>query len=346
MDCRHEFQRTAATRIVVGAGVEARLPALLRELGARDVFVLHDGALAAVAQRVAMALGARRLALPAGERVKDLRHVADVAQWLRDHGADRSATLLGLGGGAATDVAGFVAAILLRGVRFVACATTTLAVCDAAIGGKNGIDFDGRKNELGTIRQPDLVAADLAWLATLPDAQFREGFVEAAKMAAVLDAGQFAQLEREAAALRARAATATAAAVDASIAMKMAVVLADETERDRRRWLNFGHTIGHALESLAAGSLRHGESVAIGMLAECRAARVDAALTARLTALLQALGAPTVFPPAQRDAEALWALARLDKKATTEQVPMVVPHELGRGGVVALTREALAHAIA
>ncbi len=347
MDRSFEFTRRAQSRVVVGAGVESRLPELLRELGAGPgaVVVVHDRTMATLADRVAERLGgAHCLAIPTGEAAKDLDQVEAATRALRQLGADRSSTLLALGGGSVTDFTGFLASIWLRGVRFVACPTTTLALCDASLGGKNGIDVEGRKNELGTVRQPDLVVGDTDWLATLPDALWCEGFVEVVKMAAVLDAAHFAVLERLALALRARDAGAAAKAIEMAIAMKMAVVLADETERDRRRWLNFGHTIGHALETHARGALRHGECVALGMLAECRAAAatVPNAVLERLTRLLQDLGAPTAWPRAFADVEALWSLARQDKKARADVVPMIVPAVVGNGVVVELTKERLA----
>jgi 3-dehydroquinate synthase len=348
MDRSFEFVRRATSRIVVGAGAEARLPVLLRELGTRDVIVVHDRTMASLADRIAERLGnAHCLAIPAGEAAKDLDQIAAGARALRHLGADRGTTLLALGGGSVTDAVGFLASVWLRGVRVVACPTTTLAICDAALGGKNGVDLDSRKNELGTVRQPDLIVGDTAWLATLPDALWCEGFVEVVKMAAVLDAGHFAELERLAPALRKRDAGAASTAIDLAIEMKMSVVLADETERDRRRWLNFGHTIGHALESHARGALRHGACVAIGMLAECRAAStaVPAVVATRLANVLQSLGAPTAFPSEFADLEALWALALADKKANAGCVPMVVPTAIGTGAVVELTRERLAAAM-
>lgn len=346
MDRAFEFLRQSTSRIVVGRGVEARLPPLLRELGARDVVVVHDDTMHALGQRVAAPLRARCLPVPAGERAKDLQQIASAASRLRATGADRGTTLLALGGGSVSDCTGFLAAIYLRGVRFVACPTTSLALCDAAIGGKNGVDFEGRKNELGTIRQPDLIAADIDWLATLPLDRHREGFVEAVKMAAVLDAAHFARLARLAPALAARDPAATDEAIDLAIAMKMAVVLADETESDRRRWLNFGHTIGHALESLAGGALRHGECVAIGMLAECRAAGTPATVVAPIAEVLAALGAPTVLPREFADATRLWSLAAHDKKAQSGVVPMIVPASIGSGTLTSLSPDALARAIA
>jgi 3-dehydroquinate synthase len=348
MDLRFEFVRRQTSRVVVGRGTTTQLRQRLDETGLRSVVIVHDEALMALAERVSAAVGgAATFPVPGDESLKDLRHVAATVASLRRLGADRGTALLGLGGGSVTDFTGFLASIWLRGVPFVACPTTTLALCDAALGGKNGVDVDGRKNELGTIRQPELVLGDVDWLHTLPDALYREGFVEALKKAAVLDRARFEQLEALLPALRSRDADAAVAAITMAVSMKMAVVAADETERDRRRWLNFGHTIGHALESLAKGALRHGECVAIGMLAECRAAGsvVPAAVQERLASALRAIDAPTVVPRAFARVDELWALAQMDKKARDGKVPMIVPAELGRGVEVVLTRESLARAV-
>ena len=346
MDQRYEFVRRSVTHIVVGAGIESRLAALLHGAGMRQLVVVHDVAMRSAGRALAERLGARNLMLPNGEAAKDLAHIATAASWLRAQGAGRDVVLVGFGGGSITDATGFLASIYLRGVRFVACPTTTLALCDAALGGKNGVDFEGRKNELGTIRQPDFVAADLAWLETLPDAWHREGFVEAIKMAAVLDATAFERLEHLAPALRVRDTAAVAAAIELAIGMKMAVVASDETETGRRRWLNFGHTVGHAIESLAAGVLRHGECVAIGMLAECRAAQVPEEVSRRLAAVLASLGVSTGLPREFAPLAAVQDLVRLDKKARDGCVAMVVPDAIGHGIERELDREALARALA
>lgn len=349
MDQRFDFVRRTTTRIVIGTGVEARLPELVRSLGVHAAVVVHDPALPELAARVAGLLGgARCLAAPSGGAPKTLAAAGQLAERLRAAGADRGTAIVALGGGAVTDSTGFVASIYLRGVPFVACPTTTLAVCDAALGGKNGVDHGGLKNELGTIRQPAAVVGDVAWLRSLPDALFREGFVEAVKKAAVLDAGHFARLEQLAPQLAARDDEAVLEAIEMAIAMKMSVVLGDETERDHRRWLNFGHTLGHALESHAAGALRHGECIAIGMLAECRAAGavVPASVTARITAVLTALGAPVELPARFADLDALWSFASRDKKALGARVAMIVPNVIGAGLEVPLTREQVAQVVA
>lgn len=347
MDQRFSFEHVSHCRVLLEAGAELRLPQVLAALDPDAVFVVYDPGVAEAAARIGDSLSADALLpLRDGVDAKRLDAAGDLAAALHGAGATRASAVVAVGGGAATDLVGFVASIYLRGIALVSCPTTTLAMCDAALGGKNGVDHCGLKNRLGTIRQPDAVVMDTNWLATLPDELFCEGLVEVVKKAAVLDADRFAELERLGAALRAREAGATARAVEMAVAMKMAVVLDDEREGGRRRTLNAGHTIGHALESLAAGALRHGEAVAIGLVAECRAAGVAPEVTARLDALLCALGAPTEVPPALRDADRLWDLARRDKKAARGDVPMCVPTTIGDHAVVPLTHASLQQALA
>ncbi len=346
MDRRYEFTRTTTSRIVIGLGVEDALPDLVRSLEPDGVVVLHDAALADLGVRVAKRLGAAaRLTIPGGEASKKLANVGDLARNIRLAGATRATVVVGLGGGTITDLVGFTASVLLRGVPFVCCPTTTLAMCDAALGGKNGVDHGGLKNELGTIRQPDLIVGDLAWLRTLPDEQFREGLVEVVKKAAVLDAANFARLEALAPALAQRDVAAVTEAVDLAVTMKMALVQADEADRGRRHALNFGHTIGHAIESLAGGKLRHGTCVGMGMLLECRAAGVRDEVVARLANVLTALGVPKTVPPQFANVSDLWRIARSDKKAVRGSVPMCVPRAIGDAVEVELTDAALGAAL-
>ena len=349
MDRRFQFRRSTTCRIVLGDGVEARLGELIGQLEADHVVLVHDAVLRALAARLAKAVGARSvLSFPGGEACKRLDVIGKLAADLSAAGATRGTALVGLGGGTITDLVGFLAATYMRGVPLVLCPTTTLAMCDAAIGGKNGVDVSGLKNMLGTIRQPDLVVGDIAWLQSLPDELFREGLVEVVKKAAVLDAANFKRLEQLAPDLAARRTAAVAEVVEMAVMMKMEVVRADETETGRRRWLNFGHTIGHAIESLGAGTIRHGSAVAMGLAAECRAAGalVPAAVTARIEALLHGLGVTTAMPRPVADAVRLWQFAQKDKKVRSGSVPMIVPATIGRGKVVELSAQNLARSLA
>lgn len=348
MDRCFEFASRTTCRIVVGHRIEADLAGHLAGFRPDQTILIHDLAVTPLAERLARQLAAHTLPLPTSAATKDLTVVGDLAERLARLRATRSTLLVALGGGTVSDVVGFLGAIYLRGLRTVFCPTTTLALCDAALGGKNGVDLGGLKNRLGTISQPALVFADVAWLDTLPDAAFREGLVEVVKKAAVLDAAHFATLERLAPALRAHDPDATLRAAELAVAMKMAVVQADEREAGLRMTLNFGHTIGHALESRSGQTLGHGHAVAMGMLAECRAAgaTVPGDVHDRLAALLHALGVEPGIPVALRDADALWELARTDKKAAHGRVPMVVPGAIGTHTTVDLTRDDLERALA
>ena len=346
MDQRYSFAHVSHCRVLLERGAERSLPRGVSELAPHGVYVIHDPAVEVTARRIGEALRADAvLQVPAGAAAKRLEVAGELAAALHAAGATRASVIVAVGGGVVTDLVGFVASIYLRGVALVSCPTTTLAMCDAALGGKNGVDHCGLKNRLGTIRQPDAVLMDIDWLKTLPEELYREGLVEVVKKAAVLDAARFAELEQLAPALRGRRDEAVTRAVEMAVQMKMSVVLADEREGDRRRALNAGHTIGHALESLAGGALRHGEAVAIGLVAECRAAGVASEVTARVAGLLRGLGVDAEVPTALRDAERLWDLARHDKKAARGSVPMCVPATLGAFELVPLSRAALEQAL-
>lgn len=347
MERNFELPHTQRTSVIVQPGAEARLPDLLRSLHPDGAVMVYDTALGALAQRIGTLIGARAL-LPvdANDDAKRLVVVGQLAEQLHAAQATRTTAMVAIGGGTLTDLAGFVASIYLRGMPLVSCPTTTLAMCDAALGGKNGVDHCGLKNRLGTIRQPNAIVMDTDWLQTLPDEMFREGLVEVIKKAALLDADRFAELEHLAPALLARDADATMRTVLMAVDMKMAVVLADEHEGDRRRVLNAGHTIGHAIESLAAGAIRHGHAVAMGLLWECRAANVDPEVTQRIANLLHSIGVGTDVPNALRDPTKLWQLAQQDKKAMHGRVPMYVPQSIGHGIVVNLDEASLARAMA
>jgi len=346
MDLTYELNQTQRLSVHVGPGVEARLPEVVDALSPDGIVVVYDTALEDTATRIASLLGTKTtLPVVCDDAAKRLSFVEKLAEALHAADATRATVMVAIGGGTLTDLAGFVASIYLRGLPFVSCPTTTLSMCDAGLGGKNGVDFGGLKNRLGTIRQPNAIVMDTDWLQTLPDEMFVEGIVEVIKKAAVLDADRFAKLEELAPALLAREDDATMQTIAMAVDMKMTVVLEDELEGDRRRALNAGHTIGHAIESLAKGQLRHGHAVAMGMIAECHAANVDAAITQRIAALLHAIGVQTETPEAYRDAKQLWQLARQDKKAMRGVVPMYVPKTLGAGTITELTAESLARAM-
>jgi 3-dehydroquinate synthase len=294
---------SASYLVHVGRGLTGRLGDLLPPLpGATVAAVVRPAVVAAVAERAARALAGRGLAvhqleLPPGERAKTLAVVESLYQRLAAIPAHRADPVVAIGGGATTDTAGFAAATWLRGVPLVSLPTTLLAMVDAAVGGKTGVDLDAGKNLVGAFHQPAAVVADLDTLATLPRAELRSGMAEVVKAGLIADPALAAAcLERSPAALAGEL-DALAPLVERAIAVKAEVVGADEREAGRRAILNYGHTLGHALERLARyQGLRHGEAVALGMVFAARVAEATGLAAPGLTEghveLLRAAGLP------------------------------------------------------
>jgi 3-dehydroquinate synthase len=270
------------------------------------VAVLIDGTLAEVSPRAAALVTAlearlprvRRYSLPPGEASKNLADVERTCQWLAENGYDRGAAVIGIGGGATTDHAGFAAAIYLRGIPFALCPTTLLAMVDASVGGKTGVDLPAGKNLVGAFHQPRAVIADLGFLDTLPAREVAAGMAEVVKAGLIADAALLARLEEQAAATGAVfPPDALAEVIAAAVQVKVDVVTEDEKEGGRRAILNFGHTIGHALEAQSHYALLHGEAVSLGMIAALGLGEVrgitDPALRPRTAALLARIGLPT-----------------------------------------------------
>ncbi len=205
--------------------------------------------------------------VPEGEASKSLDEAGRLAREMVAARLDRGSAILGLGGGVVGDLAGFVAAILFRGIPFINLPTTLLAQMDSSIGGKTGVNLPEGKNLVGAFHQPRLVVADVLTLRTLPDREFRSGMAEVVKHAMIADARLFASLEVETGRILARDPAVLQPLVARSCAIKARVVEADEREGGIRAILNFGHTVGHALEAaLGYGNVTHGEAVAFGML--------------------------------------------------------------------------------
>ncbi|HEX5616477.1 MAG TPA: 3-dehydroquinate synthase [Acidimicrobiia bacterium] len=255
-----------------------------------------------------------------GEEHKDLATVERLSRDLTTWGLRRSDAIVALGGGMVGDTAGFAAAIYARGVDVVQVPTSLLAMVDAAIGGKTGVNLPEGKNLLGAFHQPRAVLADPRVLATLPDAEYRSGLGEVAKYALMGDAEIAAVIERSADALRARDPDVLATVIARSAAVKAAAVSADEHERTgARATLNYGHTLAHALETVGGYDLRHGEAVAIGLVFAGHLAgaieRIPPAAVEHHARVVGALGLPTHAPPGLR-ADDLLVVMRRDKKST------------------------------
>jgi 3-dehydroquinate synthase len=247
----------------------------------------------------------------------------------------RDLVILALGGGVVTDLAGFVAATYLRGVPWVALPTTLLGMVDAAIGGKTGVNTPAGKNLVGAFHRPLAVVADLRTLTTLPDEVLRAGLAEMVKHAALADRGLLDALAGSAPAFASRDLAIIEPLVARAAAIKAAVVARDEHEAGLRQVLNFGHTVGHALEAASGLALPHGQAVAIGMVVEaraaCRAGRFPPGDLARLVDVLERLGLPTRAPGPLR-LEALRSAFAVDKKNRGGEVRFSIPRALGDVG--------------
>src|SRR6185503_16831158 len=275
--------------------------------------------------------------LPEGEQAKTLDVLREVWDDLLEAGCDRTSTVVAVGGGAVGDLAGFVAATYMRGVNFVQLPTTLLAQVDASIGGKTAIDHPRAKNLVGAFHQPRLVLVDPAALTTLPEREFRSGLAEVIKHGIVLDADYFADLEKHLVPLLARDIETLTRVVAGSCRLKASVVERDEQEAELRNVLNYGHTIGHAVEAVTGyARWTHGEAVSLGIVAEARLAeRLGVAApetTARQVSLLRAAGLPVAGSGAD-PAAVVEAMGR-DKKARDGRVPFVLAPEIGSFRVV------------
>ncbi|MBX3701225.1 MAG: 3-dehydroquinate synthase [Dokdonella sp.] len=327
--------------IWIGAGLLADSARWRAPIRGRHVLVVTNTTVAALyLQRVLAGLAGLQhahLVLPDGEAHKTLDASGQIFAALAALGASRDATILALGGGVIGDLAGFAAASWMRGIDFIQMPTTLLAMVDSSVGGKTGVNLPQGKNLVGAFHQPRAVVADTGTLATLPVREYRAGLAEVVKYGAINDAAFFAWLEVHADALVARDEAALAAAIQASCRAKSAIVARDEHERGERALLNFGHSFGHALETVAGyGTLLHGEAVAIGMLQAAtlstRLGRADAADATRLARLLTRLGLPVQAPPL--DAAALLAAMRLDKKNEGGRLRLILWRGIGQAEIV------------
>jgi 3-dehydroquinate synthase len=331
-------------RIVVASGALQSVGQRLRELplGSRTALV-SDGAImrlygkTVIASLEAAGFTVTNIDVPEGEAAKTLPVAEHCWEQLLTAGLDRTSTVLALGGGAVGDVAGFAAATYMRGINFVQLPTTVLAQVDASIGGKTAIDHPLGKNMIGAFHQPRLVVVDPSVARTLPEREFRSGLAEIVKHGIVLDADYFAELERDLVPLGARDLGVLERIIGGSCRLKASVVERDEREAELRHVLNYGHTIGHALEAATGyGRYAHGEAVALGIVAESRIARrlgiADDETTSRQERMLETLGLPVRAPSI--DVEPIVAAMARDKKAKDGRVPFVLAPRIGAFRIV------------
>src|SRR5467141_4874964 len=317
--------RDASYDILIGRGLLADLPALAKAAcPASRYAVITDSHVAKLYGQTLVArfrdatLQVQLFEFPAGERSKTRETWASLSDRMLAAQLGRDSAVIALGGGVVGDVAGFVAATYLRGIPCIQVPTTLLAMIDSSIGGKTGVDVPAGKNLVGAFHQPRLVIADLDVLGTLPRVQLAAGMAEAVKHGAIADAAYFAFLEQETAAITARDPAALERVVRRSVEIKAEVVAADEREAGRRAILNFGHTMGHAIEATAKFAVLHGEAVAIGMAYEARLAAAlgiaEPGTAVRVRRLLERYNLPVDLPESAT-VDDLIAAMQLDKKA-------------------------------
>ena len=338
---------------VVGRGLLAGDDGALGAVGdwcrGRVVFLVTSGIPdrhcgAAARKLLAPAARVETIEAPDGEAAKTVECAASVWREMLERGGKRDSRLVTLGGGAVGDLGGFAAASFLRGIDYVQIPTTLLAQVDASIGGKTGVDLPGGKNTVGAFHHPRFVLADTSCLRTLPAGELRAGLFEVVKMAALLDLELLEQVEESLEALLAGDARWLTGVVAASVRAKMRVVAGDPEEGDSRRLLNFGHTLGHALEAeFGYRGLRHGDAVGHGMRFALRLARrrgLDAGFADWLDGSIDRLG-PPALAEVERElgvrlrADRLIEAMGRDKKARESGLVWVLPAAPGRGEMVA-----------
>jgi shikimate kinase / 3-dehydroquinate synthase len=334
---------TVSSQAVVEWGGVHHLPQALQSSGISGrIFIVTDSNIGRFYTEPIQALleGAgfvpQFFTIPAGESSKSLLCWQQILDWLVEDKAEHQEPILALGGGVVGDLAGFVAASYHRGVPLIQVPTSLLAQVDAAIGGKTGINHPRGKNLIGAYYQPGLILADPAFLLTLPERAYREGWAEIVKYGMILDADLFETLEMHTSLLHARDAALLTKIIACCVRLKMDVVQRDERDRGLRNILNYGHTFGHALEALTDyGTWLHGEAVSIGMEVAAQIAvtkgLLSSAYALRQHTLLRALELPVRCPGV--DTESVLAAMQRDKKVRHGRMRWVLPTGIGHADV-------------
>ncbi|MCS6948849.1 MAG: 3-dehydroquinate synthase [Armatimonadota bacterium] len=342
--------------ILVGRGVLQHVGEHLRALQPSQLAILTHPQLAQwygepiVASLQQAGIPTHLLPVPPGERTKRWEVVGRLLRQMAQRALDRRCVVVALGGGVIGDLAGFVAACYLRGVRYVQIPTTLLAQVDSSVGGKTGVNLPEGKNLVGAFHQPVLVLIDTDTLATLPRRHFRAGLAEVLKYGLIADEALWHLVRAEASSLRQGQSERLEEIVYRCCAIKARIVSEDETEQGVRAILNFGHTVGHALEAVEGyGRLLHGEAVAIGMVSAALVGEVvgvtPAGTAEEIARSLQALGLPVTLPQGVDFARLLQVMAR-DKKARDGQVRFVLLERVGQARLpVAVNEEAVIRAL-
>ena len=282
--------------------------------------------------------GWRTIVIKSGEAYKNQASIDSIIQQLIEFEADRKTTLVGIGGGVVTDMTGYVAAVYMRGLSFGFIPSTILAMVDASIGGKNGIDVGLYKNMVGVIRQPSFLLYDVAFLKTLPDHEWINGFAEIIKHACIKDASMFKQLQQHDIAYYQRKKKDLQLLIQRNAKLKAKVVQQDEFEKGDRKLLNYGHTLGHALENLY--ELSHGQAIAIGMVYAAHLSQQNAGFkqVLQVITLLEQYGLPTHIAFEAAD---VFAVLKMDKKREQDTMNFVLLEKVGKGVVKPIQLELL-----
>ena len=273
-------------------------------------------------------IGWQTIVIKAGEEHKQQSAVDYIIQQLIEKEADRNTFIVGVGGGVVTDITGYAASVYMRGLKFGFVPTTILAMVDASIGGKNGVDVGAYKNLVGLIKQPEFLLFDYSLLETLPNEQWVNGFAEVIKHACIKDAELFLLLEKHSLEDFQNDKKLLAELIERNVNIKTTVVIADEFEKGDRKLLNFGHTLGHAIENIY--QLLHGYAISIGMMAACSFSEkingFDAAEKEKIKALLQKYRLPTAL---DFDKVKVWSLLKMDKKRVSKEMSFILLNRIG-----------------
>ncbi len=325
--------------VLIGRGLLGSLAPLLEEYAPAHRYALvSDSNVAAlygeptILQLKDAGLKAELFTFEAGERNKNRTTWAELTDRLLRAGFGRDSCLIAMGGGVTGDLGGFVAATYLRGIPVVQVPTSLVAMIDASIGGKTGVDVEAGKYLVGAFHPPNLVVADPDVVSTLPRAERAQGMIEAVKHGAIMDDAYFAELDRDMSAILDGEAASLERAVARSVELKSAVVSEDEREAGRREILNFGHTLGHAIEAACSFRVPHGTAVACGMMLEARLGEslgvTDPGVVERLERVLARVGLPSGMPEGAAP-DAIMDYLAADKKVRHGQMRFVLLERIG-----------------
>jgi 3-dehydroquinate synthase len=325
--------------VYIGSGILSQTGQILKELGYGDKAVIITNPVVKKLYGTQLkqclvdaGLSATVMEVPEGEEYKSLESAGTLYQQLAEFGAERSTPILALGGGVIGDLAGFVAATYMRGVPLVQLPTTLLAQCDSSIGGKTAVNHGQLKNEIGAFYQPKMTISDTITLKTLPREDLTSGLGEVIKYAIIKDEQFFVYLEKHLDLIKALDDNVLEDIVANSARIKAEVVEIDEKDTGLRNILNFGHTVGHAVESVTNFQVAHGQAVAIGMIAAAKIASelgiFDSGSVTRLKNLLEKAGLMTKLPVPE--VKQVMQTMRYDKKVQSGKIRFVLPRTIGQ----------------